>query len=118
MKAAVFTVRNLSGVAANDEFEQLLTEAIRLEIENAGYAVVDGWEPLLDMGEKAPVHGPRSAALARGVGATLALSATSALGAIAGRKLLGRIPLHRLHQFSGIFFLVLAAFALSKVFGY
>ena len=52
------------------------------------------------------------------VGATLALSATSVLGVVAGRKLLGRIPLHRLHQFSGIFFLVLAAFALTKVFGY
>lgn len=51
------------------------------------------------------------------VGATLALSTTSALGVVAGRKLLGLIPLHRLHQFSGIFFLVLAAFALTKVFG-
>jgi putative Ca2+/H+ antiporter (TMEM165/GDT1 family) len=50
------------------------------------------------------------------LGATLALSATSALGVIAGRKLLRRIPLHRLHQISGVFFLVLAAFALTKVF--
>ena len=51
------------------------------------------------------------------VGATLALSATSVLGVIAGRKLLARIPLHRLHQFSGVFFLILAGFALVKAFG-
>jgi putative Ca2+/H+ antiporter (TMEM165/GDT1 family) len=50
------------------------------------------------------------------VGATLALSSTSALGVLAGRKLLTRIPLHRLHQISGVFFLALAALALTKVF--
>jgi len=50
------------------------------------------------------------------VGATLALGTTSALGIVVGRKLLRRIPLHRLHQISGVFFLVLAAFALAKVF--
>lgn len=50
------------------------------------------------------------------IGATLALFTTSALGVVAGRKLLTRIPLHRLHQISGIFFLILAAFALTKVF--
>lgn len=48
--------------------------------------------------------------------ATLALFTTSALGVVAGRKLLRRVPLHRLHQISGIFFLILAAFALTKVF--
>lgn len=50
------------------------------------------------------------------IGATLALFTTSALGVVAGRKLLRRIPIHRLHQISGIFFLILAAFALTKVF--
>jgi putative Ca2+/H+ antiporter (TMEM165/GDT1 family) len=50
------------------------------------------------------------------VGATLALAGTSALGVVAGRQLLRRIPLHRLHQISGVFFLALAAFALTKVF--
>jgi putative Ca2+/H+ antiporter (TMEM165/GDT1 family) len=50
------------------------------------------------------------------IGASLALFSTSALGVVAGRKLLGRIPLHRLHQISGVFFLGLAAFALTKVF--
>jgi len=50
------------------------------------------------------------------IGATVALFATSALGVVAGRKLLRRIPIHRLHQISGVFFLILAAFALTKVF--
>lgn len=50
------------------------------------------------------------------IGATLALTVTSALGVVAGRKLLRRIPLHRLHQVSGVFFLLLAALALTKVF--
>jgi len=55
-------------------------------------------------------------AIAVWIGATLALATTSALGIVVGRKLLRRIPLHRLHQISGVFFLVLAAFALTKVF--
>ena len=50
------------------------------------------------------------------IGATLALIATSALGVLAGRKLLRRIPLRRVHQISGILFLVLAAFALTRAF--
>ena len=50
------------------------------------------------------------------IGATLALFTTSVLGVVAGRKLLRRSALHRLHQISGIFFFLLAAFALTKVF--
>ena len=50
------------------------------------------------------------------IGATVALFTTSALGVVAGRKLLRRSPIHRLHQISGVFFLILAAFALTKVF--
>jgi hypothetical protein len=73
VKAVVFTIRSLAGVADAD-FDQLLTEAVHLEIENAGYTVVDGWEKLLDAGEAAPVHGPRAAELARGVGAALAVT--------------------------------------------
>jgi putative Ca2+/H+ antiporter (TMEM165/GDT1 family) len=50
------------------------------------------------------------------IGATLALGITSALGIFIGRKLLRRIPLRRLHQVSGVFFLTLAAFAVTKIF--
>src|SRR4030042_2400834 len=59
VKAVVFTIRGLAGVADAD-FNQLLTEAVHLEIENAGYTVVDGWEKLLAAREAAPVHGPRA----------------------------------------------------------
>jgi putative Ca2+/H+ antiporter (TMEM165/GDT1 family) len=50
------------------------------------------------------------------IGATLALATTSALGIVVGRKLLRRIPMRRLHQISGVFFLTVAAFAVTKIF--
>ncbi len=55
-------------------------------------------------------------ALAVWIGATLALITTSALGIWLGATLLRRIPIHSLHQMSGVFFLVLAAFAATRVF--
>ncbi|MBE2257498.1 MAG: TMEM165/GDT1 family protein [Rhodobacteraceae bacterium] len=51
------------------------------------------------------------AAAAVWVGATIALAATSALGILAGRTVLQRIPLVLLHRLSGAFFLLLAAVA-------
>jgi len=45
------------------------------------------------------------------VGATLALAATSALGVLAGRTVLQRIPIALVHRISGAIFLLLAAFA-------
>jgi len=52
--------------------------------------------------------------LAVWLGATLALILTSALGIWLGVTLLRRIPIHRLHQISGVFFLALAAFAAAQ----
>jgi putative Ca2+/H+ antiporter (TMEM165/GDT1 family) len=75
---------------------------------------------LAEMGDKTQlaVAGMASTLPAAAVwlGATLALLATTALGVVFGRTLLTRIPLHRLHQISGVFFLVLAAFAFSRLF--
>ncbi|HRE86552.1 MAG TPA: TMEM165/GDT1 family protein [Accumulibacter sp.] len=45
------------------------------------------------------------------LGATAALAATSALGIVAGRTLLQRIPIALLHRISGAFFLILALVA-------
>jgi hypothetical protein len=73
VKAVVFTVRNLDSPADAD-FDELLSDTVRLEIENAGYTIVDGWKKLLDAGETTPVHGPRAAEIARSVGATLAVT--------------------------------------------
>jgi putative Ca2+/H+ antiporter (TMEM165/GDT1 family) len=50
------------------------------------------------------------------VGATLALAATSILGVFAGRKFLHRLPLLWIHRISGVFFLTLALYALSRLF--
>jgi putative Ca2+/H+ antiporter (TMEM165/GDT1 family) len=49
-------------------------------------------------------------------GATLALATTSVLGVFAGRKLLNRLPLVWIHRISGVFFLLLAIFAVTRLF--
>jgi putative Ca2+/H+ antiporter (TMEM165/GDT1 family) len=49
-------------------------------------------------------------------GATLALGFTSTIGVLVGSRLLQRIPMVLLYRMSGVFFLILAAFALSRVF--
>ena len=75
---------------------------------------------LAEFGDKTQIAvaglGSTSAASAVWVGATLALACTSILGVIAGRKLLHKLPLLWIHRISGVFFLLLAAFALSKLF--
>lgn len=55
--------------------------------------------------------------LAVGLGSTLALVFTSALGVLAGRTVLQKIPLSLLHKASGLLFLVLAAVAAYKAYG-
>ncbi|MBL8398036.1 MAG: TMEM165/GDT1 family protein [Candidatus Accumulibacter sp.] len=50
------------------------------------------------------------------LGATLALTVTSALGILAGRTILQKIPLTLLHRISGVFFLVLAVFAAYQAY--
>ena len=49
-------------------------------------------------------------------GATTALAVTSLLGVLAGRKLLNRLPLKWIHRISGVFFLMLAIYAASRLF--
>jgi putative Ca2+/H+ antiporter (TMEM165/GDT1 family) len=49
------------------------------------------------------------------LGATLALSCTSILGVLAGRKFLHKLPLVWIHRISGLFFLALAAYALFRL---
>ncbi|WP_198245054.1 TMEM165/GDT1 family protein [methane-oxidizing endosymbiont of Gigantopelta aegis] len=48
------------------------------------------------------------------LGATLALSLTSALGVLAGRTILQRFSMALLHKISGVIFLILAGFAAYK----
>lgn len=50
------------------------------------------------------------------VGATLALGTTSALGVMAGRKLLQKIPLELMHKIGGALFLMLSGVAAVKAY--
>lgn len=50
------------------------------------------------------------------LGSTLALAFTSALGILAGRTILKKIPLVLLHKMSGTIFLVLSAFAIYRAY--
>jgi Ca2+/H+ antiporter, TMEM165/GDT1 family len=50
------------------------------------------------------------------LGSTIALGTTSALGVLAGRKLLQRIPLELLHKIGGIIFLMLSGIAVFKAY--
>jgi len=49
-------------------------------------------------------------------GSTAALALTSLLGVYAGRRLLKRLPLKWIHRVSGVLFLLLAVFALTRLF--
>ena len=75
---------------------------------------------LAEFGDKTQIAvaglGSTADAMATWVGATLALACTSILGVVAGRRWLNRLPLKWIHRISGVFFLLLAAFALSKLF--
>ncbi len=74
---------------------------------------------LAEFGDKTQIAvaglGSATDALAVWLGATLALAATSLLGIYAGRRFLYRLPLHWIHRGSGIFFLLLAAYALTRL---
>ncbi|MCP4586897.1 TMEM165/GDT1 family protein [Pseudoalteromonas sp.] len=52
------------------------------------------------------------------IGATLALSATTLVGVVAGKTLLKKVPLHLIHQISGILFVGLGIFAFYQAFGH
>ncbi len=50
------------------------------------------------------------------LGSTLALITTSALGVLAGRTILQRIPITLLHRISGVIFILLALYAVYKTY--
>lgn len=75
---------------------------------------------LAEFGDKTQIAvaglGSTTEATAVWTGATLALAATSILGVLAGRKFLHQLPLVWIHRISGVFFLLLALYALSRLF--
>jgi putative Ca2+/H+ antiporter (TMEM165/GDT1 family) len=74
---------------------------------------------LAEFGDKTQIAvaglGSTTEAVAVWLGATLALTVTSILGVFAGRKFLHRLPLVWVHRISGVFFLLLALYALSRL---
>ncbi|MBU1365937.1 MAG: TMEM165/GDT1 family protein [Gammaproteobacteria bacterium] len=76
---------------------------------------------LAEFGDKTQIAvaglGSTADAMATWVGATLALACTSILGVVAGRRWLNRLPLHWIHRISGVFFLLLALFAVLRLLG-
>ena len=75
---------------------------------------------LAEFGDKTQIAvaglGSTSVPSAVWTGATAALAVTSLLGVFAGRKLLNRLPLKWIHRISGVFFLLLATFAITRLF--
>ena len=57
-----------------------------------------------------------AAPLAVWLGSTAALAATSALGIVAGRTVLKKVPLVLLHKISGMLFLALSAVAVFRAY--
>jgi Ca2+/H+ antiporter, TMEM165/GDT1 family len=76
---------------------------------------------LAEFGDKTQIAvaglGSTANATATWVGATLALTCTSILGVVAGRRWLNRLPLHWIHRISGVFFLLLALMAVLRLLG-
>jgi putative Ca2+/H+ antiporter (TMEM165/GDT1 family) len=74
---------------------------------------------LAEFGDKTQIAvaglGSTAAGTAVWLGATLALATTSLLGVYAGRRFLNRLPLLWIHRVSGVFFLLLAVYALTRL---
>lgn len=76
---------------------------------------------LAEFGDKTQIAvaslGSTESATATWVGATLALTATSFLGVVAGRRWLKHLPMRWVHRGSGAFFLLLALLATFRLLG-
>ena len=107
------------GISALRYKEEAGDEAVE---ENPGHGIVATTFLLIflaEFGDKTQLAvaglGSTSEPSAVWAGATIALAITSIIGVFAGRKLLNRLPLKWIHRISGVFFLLLAVFALSRL---
>lgn len=114
--AVLFAIFGISSLRYEDEDEDEQVE------EKPGHGIVATTFLLIflaEFGDKTQLAvaglGSTSEPYAVWTGATLALATTSALGVFAGRKLLNRLPLRWIHRISGVFFLLLAAFAAGRL---
>ncbi|HEX9194503.1 MAG TPA: TMEM165/GDT1 family protein [Azonexus sp.] len=115
--AALFAGFGISALRYTDDDEDEQVE------EKPGHGIVATTFLLIflaEFGDKTQIAvaglGSTSEPSAVWAGATVALSTTSILGVLAGRKLLNRLPLKWIHRISGVFFLLLAVFAVTRLF--
>jgi Ca2+/H+ antiporter, TMEM165/GDT1 family len=114
--AALFAGFGISALRYTDDDEDEQVE------EKPGHGIVATTFLLIflaEFGDKTQIAvaglGSTSEPSAVWAGATVALSTTSILGVLAGRKLLNRLPLTWIHRISGVFFLLLAVFAVTRL---
>ena len=115
--AVLFAVFGISALRYQEEDEDENIE------EKAGHGIVATTFLLIflaEFGDKTQLAvaglGSTGEPTAVWAGATAALAFTSALGVFAGRKLLNHLPLKWIHRISGVFFLLLAVFAVTRLF--
>ena len=115
--AVLFAAFGISALRYQEEDEDENVE------EKAGHGIVATTFLLIflaEFGDKTQIAvaglGSTSDPSAVWAGATAALAVTSLLGVLAGRKLLNRLPLKWIHRISGVFFLMLAIYAASRLF--
>jgi putative Ca2+/H+ antiporter (TMEM165/GDT1 family) len=110
---AIFGISGLRFEAADDDEE--ITEKPGHGIFATTFLMIF----LAEFGDKTQIAvaglGSTADATATWVGATLALTCTSILGVVAGRRWFNRLPLHWIHRISGVFFLLLALLALLRL---
>ena len=114
--ALLFALFGISALRYQDEEED---EEIEEKPGHSVFATTFLLIFLAEFGDKTQIAvagmGSTSEATAVWIGGTMALACTSALGVFAGSKLLKQLPLLWIHRISGVFFLLLAAFALSRL---
>jgi len=115
--AALFTVFGISALRYRDEDTD---EEVEEKPGHGMFATTFLLIFLAEFGDKTQIAvaglGSTTEANAVWTGATLALACTSILGVLAGRKFLHKLPLVWIHRISGVFFLALAIYAISRLF--
>lgn len=114
--AIMFAVFGVKSLLAQDEDDN---EEINNKLSHGIFVSTFLMLLLAEMGDKTQIAVAGLAGtiepVAVWLGATASLIITSALGVWLGKKLLKRVPMKRVHQLSGIFFLALAAFAATRL---
>ena len=114
--ALLFAVFGISALRYREEDDD---EAVEEKPGHGVFATTFLLIFLAEFGDKTQIAvaglGSTTEAGAVWVAATLALACTSILGVLAGRKVLHQLPLVWIHRISGLFFLALAIYAISRL---